>query len=50
MSAGKGDKPRPTDKKTFDQNFDQIDWNSAQSKPFSIKKGKKTFTYSSKQP
>lgn len=26
MSAGKGDKPRPVDKKQFDKNFEQIDW------------------------
>lgn len=26
MSAGKGDKPRPVDKKKYDQNFDKIDW------------------------
>ena len=25
--AGKGDKPRPVDKKQFNSNFDQIDWN-----------------------
>lgn len=25
--AGKGDKPRPTNKKTYDENFDQINWN-----------------------
>lgn len=24
MSAGKGDKPRPVDKKKFDENFDLI--------------------------
>lgn len=26
MSAGKGDKLRPIDKKTFDNNFDKINW------------------------
>jgi hypothetical protein len=26
MSAGKGDKPRPVDKKQFDKNFEQINW------------------------
>ncbi len=26
MSAGKGDKPRPVDKKIFDKNYDNIDW------------------------
>ena len=24
--GGKGDKPRPTDKKKFDENFDRIFW------------------------
>lgn len=27
MSAGKGDKPRAINKKTFDTNFDKINWN-----------------------
>ena len=27
MSAGKGDKPRPVDKKEYDNNYDQIVWN-----------------------
>lgn len=27
MSAGKGDKPRPVNKKQFDTNFDKIIWN-----------------------
>ena len=26
MSAGKGDKPRPTNKKQFDKNWDSINW------------------------
>lgn len=26
MSAGKGDKPRPVDKKVYDKNFQEIDW------------------------
>ena len=26
MSAGKGDKQRPTDKKKYNDNYDQIDW------------------------
>jgi hypothetical protein len=25
--AGKGDKPRPVNKKTYNENFDQIIWN-----------------------
>jgi hypothetical protein len=24
--AGKGDKPRPVNKKTYNENFDQINW------------------------
>lgn len=27
MSAGKGDKPRPVDKKIYDKNFEKISWN-----------------------
>jgi hypothetical protein len=26
MSAGKGDKQRPTDQKKYNDNYDQIDW------------------------
>ena len=26
MSAGKGDKQRPTDQKKYSNNYDQIDW------------------------
>jgi hypothetical protein len=26
MSAGKGDKPRPVDKKVYDKNFQEINW------------------------
>ena len=26
MSAGKGDKPRPVDKKVYDKNFEEINW------------------------
>jgi hypothetical protein len=26
MSAGKGDKQRPTDKKKYNDNYDKIDW------------------------
>lgn len=48
MSAGKGDKPRPVDKKQFDNNFDEIVWkkdNSSNVKSSSTKKGKTTFKY-----
>jgi hypothetical protein len=46
MSAGKGDKPRPVDKKTFDNNFDQIDWKKKEStKDCKIFKGKKIYKY-----
>jgi hypothetical protein len=47
MSAGKGDKPRPTDKKTFNDNFDQISWKPTSQEPVKVKKGKKTFAYTS---
>lgn len=30
--AGKGDKPRPVDKKTYNNNFDQIIWNKDNNK------------------
>ncbi len=50
MSAGKGDKPRPQDKKAFDGNYDQISWKSNQTNLSHIKKGKKTFIYGIKQP
>jgi len=26
--AGKGDKPRPVDKKKYSENFDEIDWSA----------------------
>jgi hypothetical protein len=47
MSAGKGDKPRPLDKKTYDQNFDQIQWENKESKTIDVKtkKGKTTYRY-----
>lgn len=48
MSAGKGDKPRPVNKKIFNENFDQISWKTDQKEPLKIKKGKKTFTYGTK--
>jgi hypothetical protein len=43
--AGKGDKPRPTDKKSFDANYDQIVWKSSEEKETASKKGKKTYKY-----
>jgi hypothetical protein len=30
--AGKGDKPRPVDKKKYNENFDQIDWSAHKNK------------------
>lgn len=45
MSAGKGDKPRPVDKKTFDKNFDQIQWENRESKAIEIKNKKRKTTY-----
>lgn len=48
MNAGKGDNPRPVDKKVYNQNFDQIDWKKESSSPkksFSSKKGKTTIKY-----
>lgn len=46
MSAGKGDKPRPVNKKTFDNNFDKISWKSSQKPKEGVtKKGKTTFKY-----
>lgn len=44
--AGKGDKPRPVDKKKFNDNFDEIVWTS-ESKLKEIKKvkGKTTYRY-----
>jgi hypothetical protein len=30
MSAGKGDKPRPVDKKVYDKNFQEINWQKKQ--------------------
>ena len=28
MNAGKGDKPRPVDKKVYNSNFENIKWNN----------------------
>lgn len=44
--AGKGDKPRPVDKKQYNVNFDEIKWSSNSSdKEGIIKKGKTTYRY-----
>ena len=47
MSAGKGDKPRPADKRQFDKNFEQINWQvKKESGNVKITKGGKTsFVY-----
>jgi len=47
MSAGKGDKPRPIDKKIFDTNFDKIDWKKKNTETTEKKtvKGKTVYTY-----
>jgi hypothetical protein len=48
MGAGKGDKPRPINKKEFDTNFDKIKWNKKE-KPIPVngisKKGKTIYVY-----
>jgi hypothetical protein len=47
MNAGKGDKPRPIDKRIFDKNFDSINWR-AKKEPENIKitkSGKTSFVY-----
>jgi hypothetical protein len=43
--AGKGDKPRSVDKKQFDKNFDNIEWNKPSTKQGTLKKGKTTYKY-----
>lgn len=44
--AGKGDKPRPTDKKTYNANYDEITWKEQQaSLQSTTKKGKTTYKY-----
>lgn len=44
--AGKGDKPRPVDKKSFNNNFDQINWTAAETSKEAVKKkGKTTYKY-----
>ena len=42
MSAGKGDKPRPVNKKNFNKNYEEINWKKNDSKIESkVKKNKK---------
>ena len=46
--AGKGDKPRPINKKQFDSNFDKISFKSEKeksTKQVKIKNGKTTYIY-----
>ena len=46
MSAGKGDKPRPIKKSTYDTNFDKITWDRKNQNNIQIrKKGKVTTVY-----
>jgi hypothetical protein len=40
--AGKGDKPRPVDKKAFNNNFDKIAWKHSEVPKEAIKKKNKT--------
>lgn len=47
--AGKGDKPRPVNRKKFDNNFNEINWvskDNGEIRSFIVKKGKKIFKYS----
>lgn len=44
--AGKGDKPRPVDKKAYNEAFDKIVWTGATKAKESVtKKGKITYKY-----
>lgn len=44
--AGKGDKPRPVNKKKYNTNFDAIKWKSETSdKPCKQIKGKQVYSY-----
>jgi len=52
MSAGKGDRLRPTKKKIFDINFDSITWKinlsldgKSEIRNYIVKKGKKIYKY-----
>lgn len=45
--AGKGDKPRPTNKTKFVANYDEIKWdtNKVSKEPSKTIKGKKVYSY-----
>ncbi|MEY5134969.1 MAG: hypothetical protein RL709_670 [Pseudomonadota bacterium] len=44
--AGKGDKPRPVIKKTYNESFDKIKWTGVtKAKEVTTKKGKTTYKY-----
>lgn len=45
MSAGKGDKPRPVDKKEYDDNYDQIVWNKQENQKVEVKRKKGKIIY-----
>jgi len=45
--AGKGDKPRPTNKSKYNENFDKIKWTGNPRKPTKNVKGKLVFVYKS---
>jgi hypothetical protein len=45
MSAGKGDKPRPVDKKEYDNNYDQIVWNKEENEKVEAKRKKCKIIY-----
>jgi len=47
--AGKGSKPRPVNRKKFDENFNSINWvprDNQEVRNFKVKKGKKIYRYS----
>lgn len=45
--AGKGDKPRPSKKKVYDNNFEQITWTpkDQEIRNYTSKKGKRIYRY-----
>ena len=45
--AGKGDKPRPTNKVKYVSNYDEINWivNKSEKEPIKMVKGKKVYRY-----
>jgi hypothetical protein len=46
MSAGKGDDPRPVNKKKFNKNFDEISWKKViEKKELKNKNGKVSYLY-----